>query len=169
MSIIRTAVLFVDLILAGILSGLFLTYAFTIMPALATTDDRTFVAAFQGLERMFGGFDYGINWPILLGFPGVPLVTAVAIVLNWNRPLVWLLVVALVLSIATILISFTFHVPLNTVIISAGDPANIDVAKVRADFRESWWRTWNLVRSATTLGAFVCLCWVLFLHGTGAH
>ena len=160
----RTAVLFIDLIMAGILAGLFFTYSFTIMPALATTDDRTFVAAFQGLERMFGGFEYGINWPIL-GFVGVPLITIVAIVQNRSRSLVWWLVAALILSIVTIVISFTFHVPLNNALIAAGDPVTIDVAQVRTDFREGWWRAWNHVRSATTLGVFVCLCWVLFLEG----
>jgi uncharacterized membrane protein len=165
MSRARTAVIFVALILAGTLAGFFLTYAYTIMPGLATTDDRTFVTAFQGLERMFGTFAYGINWPVLLGFFGVPLVTAVAIALNRGRPIVWWLVAALVLSIATMLITFNFHVPLNEALKAAGDPNVIDVAQVRADFREGWWRAWNLVRSATSLGAFVCLGWALFLHG----
>lgn len=162
----RTAVIFVALILAGTLAGFFLTYAYTIMPGLATTDDRTFVAAFQGLERMFGSFDYGINWPVLLGFFGLPLVTAAAIALNRSRPIVWWLVAAFVLSIATVLITFNFHVPLNDALSAAGDPATIDAAQVRADFREDWWRAWDLVRSATSLGAFVCLSWALFLRAT---
>jgi uncharacterized membrane protein len=165
MSKARTAVIFVALMFAGTMAGFFLTYAYTIMPGLATTDDRTFVAAFQGLERMFGTFAYGINWPVFLGFFGVPLVTAVAIALNRSRPIVWWLVASLVLSIATIVITFSFHVPLNNALSAAGDPATIDAAQVRADFREGWWRAWNLVRSATSLGAFVCLGWALFLHG----
>lgn len=67
MSTVRTAVLFAATLVAGTLAGFFLTYAGTIMPGLATTDDRTFVGAFQGLERMFGTFDYGVNWPVLIG------------------------------------------------------------------------------------------------------
>lgn len=165
MSKVRIAAIVVALVLAGTFAGFFLTYAYTIMPGLATADDRTFVAAFQGLERMFGTFAYGINWPVLLGFFGVPLVTAVAITLNRSRPIVLWLVAALVLSIATMLITFNFHVPLNNALSAAGDPATIDAAQVRADFREGWWRAWNLVRSATSLGAFVCLGWAQFLHG----
>ena len=165
MSKTRTTVIFVALILAGTLAGFFLTYAYTIMPGLATTDDRTFVAAFQGLERMFGQFDYGFNWPVFLGFFCGPLVITAAVVLNRSRPIVWWLVAALILSIATMLITFIFNVPLNNSLIAAGDPNMIDVTQVRADFREGWWRTWNLVRSATSLGAFVCLSWALFLHG----
>ncbi len=114
---------------------------------------------------MFGTFAYGINWPVLLGFFGVPFLIAVAITLNRGRPMVWWLVAALVLSIATIVITFSFHVPLNNAINAARDPNMIDVAQVRADFREGWWRAWNLVRCATSVGAFVCLGWALFLHG----
>ena len=160
----RTAVLFIDLIMAGTLAGVFLTYSFAVMPGLATTDDYTFVAAFQGLQRMFGSFEYGINWPIL-GFIGVPLFTTVATLQNWGRPVAWWLLTALALSILTILISFTFHIPLNDALTAAGDPNIIDVSQVRADFREGWWLGWNHVRSATSLGAFAALGWALFLTG----
>jgi hypothetical protein len=71
MSKARTIVLFVAVLFAGTLAGFFLTYAFTIMPGLETTDDRTFVEAFQGLERMFGTFDYGYNWPLMFGYLGL--------------------------------------------------------------------------------------------------
>jgi uncharacterized membrane protein len=165
MSNARTIVLLVAVILAGTLAGFFLTYAFTIMPGLETTDDRTFVEAFQGLERMFGTFDYGYNWPVIFGFLCGPLVIVGAFALNRSRPIVWWLVAALVLSIATIVITQSFNVPLNDEIRAAGDPNMIDAVQVRADFRESWWRAWNLVRSATSVGAFVCLGWALFLHG----
>lgn len=160
----QSTIIFFDLVMAGILAGLFLTYSFAVMPGLATVDDRTFVAAFQGLERMFGGFDYGVNWPIL-GFVGVPLFTLVAIAQNWRRPHVWLLVAALILSVATIVISLIFHVPFNNALTAAGDPTVIDVTQVRVDFREHAWRTWNHVRSATTVGAFVCLGLALSSRG----
>ncbi|MPY96346.1 MAG: DUF1772 domain-containing protein [Acidimicrobiia bacterium] len=165
MSKARTMVLFAAVMFAGTLAGFFLTYAFTIMPGLETTDDRTFVAAFQGLERMFGTFDYGYNWPVVLGFLGGPLVIVVAIALDRRRPIVWWLVAALVLSIATILITQSVNIPLNNEIKAAGDADMIEAVQVRADFRENWWRAWNLVRSATSVGAFVCLGWALFLHG----
>lgn len=165
MSKARTIVLFVAAMLAGSLAGFFLTYAFTIMPGLETTDDRTFVEAFQGLERTFGTFDYGYNWPVVFGFFGGPLTTVVAIALNRGRPIVWWLVAALVLSVATIVITVSFNVPLNDKINAAGDPSMIEAVQVRADFRENWWRAWNLVRSTTAAGSFVCLGWALFLRG----
>lgn len=88
-----------------------------------------------------------------------------AIVMNRSRPIVWWIVAALVLSIATVVITSAFNVPLNNDIKDAGDPDMIAAAQVRADFRETWWRGWNLVRCATSLGAFACLSWALFIHG----
>lgn len=162
---VRTVVLFVAMVLAGTLAGFFLTYGFTIMPGLATTDDRTFVEAFRGLERMFGTFEYGVNWPVLFGYLGVPLLILAAIALNRTAPGVWWLVAALVLSVGTVVFTQTFNVPLNEDLKAAVDASTMDAAQVRADFRESWWRAWNIARSATSLGAFICLGWALLLHG----
>jgi uncharacterized membrane protein len=163
---IRTGVLFVAVMFAGTLAGFFLTYGFTTMPGLETTDDRTFVEAFQGLERMFGSFDFGINWPVILGYLGSPVVIVVAIALHRRaRPIVWFLVAALVLTLATIAVTQVVHVPLNEAISAAGDPSGIQAAQVRLEFRESWWRGWNLVRCATSLGAFSFLSWALHLGG----
>jgi uncharacterized membrane protein len=162
----RTVVLFVAVMSSGILAGFFLTYGFTIMPGLATTEDQVFVEAFQGLERMFGTFEFGINWPVILGYLCGPVVMAVAMALHRKSgPILKWLLAAFVLTIATIAITQIFSVPLNDAITAAGDPTGTGAAQVRADFREDWWRTWNLARSATAVGAFACLSWALFLHG----
>ncbi len=147
------------------LSGLFLTYGFTVMPGLATVDDYTFVSAFQGLERMFGTFDYGVNLPVLLGYAVGPFVIVLAIILNFRRPLRRWLIAALALVIVSVLVSQIFNVPLNNAIVSAGDPGLIDPTQVRLDFDEQTWRFWNMVRSATTLGAFMCSGWALYQSG----
>jgi uncharacterized membrane protein len=164
--IVRTAVLVVAVLSSGILAGFFLTYGFTIMPGLETTDDDVFVAAFQGLERMFGTFEYGVNWPVIVGYLGGPAVMVAAIALHRRcRPLRTWLGAALGLTFATIAITQLVNVPLNDAITAAGDPSVAEAAPVRTEFREDWWRAWNLARSATAMGAFACLSWALFLHG----
>ena len=162
----RTCVLFVVVMSSGILAGFFLTYGFTIMPGLATTEDQVFIEAFQGLERMFGTFEFGINWPVIFGYLCGPAVMVVAMVLHRRSGsiLKWLLA-GFVLTIATIAVTQVVNVPLNDAITAAGDPTGMEAAQVRADFREDWWRAWNLARSATAVGAFACLSWALFLHG----
>ena len=161
----RDATVLIAAILMGTLAGFFITYGFTIMPALATVDDRTFVSAFQGLERMFGNPDYGFNWPVFLGYFLGPIVIAVAIVMNRKQPSQRWLVAALALALVSVAVTQIFNVPPNNALTAAGDPNSIDVAQVRLDFQEDRWRTWNHVRSATTLAAFVCLTWALFRHG----
>jgi hypothetical protein len=43
---------------------------------------------------------------------------------------------------------------------AAGNPDRIgDLAGVRERFHDSRWAAWNLVRVATTTGAFACLVW----------
>lgn len=163
----HTAALFAATLCAGIFAGFFLTYAHTIMPGLGATDDRTFVGAFQAIDRAVAdpGDGRAVNWVVVLTYIGGPLLTAVAIALNRSRPVVWWVVAALVLLIATIVLTETFNVPLNNAIKAAGDSNVIDVTQVRADFRESWWQAWNLLRCVTSTAAFGCLAWALVLRG----
>jgi uncharacterized membrane protein len=164
----RIVVLFVAVLSAGVGAGFFLTYAYTIMPGLATTDDRTFVGAFQGLERVFGSFETTVNWPVIFSFFGGPILAAAAIVLNRrNRQVAGLAAVALVLLLSVIFSTLTFNVPRNDELTAAGDPNEINVTQVREDFGEDTWRAWNLVRSGTSSLAFICLASALFILGRG--
>lgn len=154
----RAAILFLAVLSTGIGTGFFLTYEYTIMSGLSTTDDRTFVGAFQGLERVFGSFETTVNWPVMFSFFGGPLLAAAATLLNrHNRRVAGLAGVAFILLLSVILTTFLFNVPRNDEITAAGDPNTIDVAHVRDDFDEDTWRTWNLVRSAASFLAFICL------------
>ncbi len=85
-----------------------------------------------------------------------------AIALNRKRPAQRWLVASLALVLAGIIVTQLVNVPLNDGLTAAGDPNTIDVARVRLEFNEARWRTWNHVRSATTPGAFLCLTGALF-------
>jgi uncharacterized membrane protein len=159
MTTTRTALLFLATICSGYAAGLFTTYASTVMPGLTSTDDKTFVGAFQALDRAV------VNWFTMLILFGTPLLVVASIAVDRSSPVVWWLVAALVLMIATILMTGGINVPLNDAIKAAGDPNEIDVAQVRADFREGWWQAWNWVRVGTTGATFACLAWALVLLG----
>jgi uncharacterized membrane protein len=166
MNRLRTVALFIATLAVGSIAGFFLTYGGTIMPGLATLDDRSFVAAFQGLERTFGSFETTVNWPVIVGFLGGPLFIIVAMALNRkSHRIVWLTAAAFVLSIATIILTQAFNVPRNDEIKAAGDPNTINATQLREDFREDRWQAWNWVRSATSTAAFACLAWALVLRG----
>jgi uncharacterized membrane protein len=160
MNTTRTVVLLAATLSTGLAAGVFALYAHTIMPGLKATDDRTFVAAFQAIDRSI------INpWFMAGTFFGALVLIAAAVATNLDRPALRWLVAALALYLAAVVITIAVNVPLNDAIKAAGEPAKIDVAKVRDQFHEARWAAWNLVRVVASLGAFAGVAWALVLDG----
>ncbi|MGH8839481.1 MAG: DUF1772 domain-containing protein [Jiangellaceae bacterium] len=148
----------------GLMAGVFGLYAHTIMPGLARTDDRTFVGAFQAIDRAI------INpWFLAGGFVGALVFTALAAVLHVpadRRSVLPWIAVALILYLVVFVITIGVNVPLNDAIKAAGDPDRIaDPAMVRERFDEARWVRWNNVRTLASTAAFGCLAWALVLFG----
>lgn len=159
---LQTVALLASTLTTGLMAGVFGLYAHTIMRGLGRTDDRTFVAAFQSIDRAI------INPPFMAAFFGALLCTGAAALTQLGAddraPLPWV-VVAFGLYLATVVITFAVHLPLNDAIKTAGDPDRIDVATVRANFHETRWVAWNVVRTVLNTAAFCCLLWAVVLHG----
>jgi uncharacterized membrane protein len=161
MNLLRALSLLGATLTMGLITGVFALYAHTIMPGLHATDDRTFVAAFQSIDRAI------INpWFMLTGFAGALVLTLVAALANLGRdPFPWV-AAALVLYFIAVVITVAVNVPLNDAIKAAGDVDRMgDVAAVRAEFHEARWAAFNLVRTLASAGAFVCLAWALVVYG----
>jgi uncharacterized membrane protein len=161
MSALRGISLLGATITMGLVAGVFALYAHTIMPGLRNTDDHTFVAAFQSIDREI------INpWFMAGGFVGALVFTLAAAVSNLGRAALPWIIAALALYLIAFVITIAVNVPLNDAIKAAGNPDRIrDLAGIRERFHETRWAAWNLVRVATTTGAFGCLAWALVLYG----
>ncbi|HET6299123.1 MAG TPA: anthrone oxygenase family protein [Kribbella sp.] len=157
---LRVASLMAATVTTGLVAGIFGIYANAFMPGLAKTDDKTFVGAFQAVDRAI------IN-PIFLGlcFFGALIFTVLAGLLQLKEKALPWIAVAFVLYLIVVIITISVNVPLNDAIKAAGDPNTIDVAAVRAAFDESRWRAFNLVRVALNTVAFGLLAWALYLTG----
>ena len=161
---LRTVSLLGATITMGLVAGVFVLYAHTIMPGLKKTDDRTFVATFQSLDRAI------INpWFMAGAFLGALVLTVIAALAHLGHDALPWIVAALVLYLVAFVITIAVNVPLNDTIKAAGDPDRIrDLADVRERFHEARWAAWNLVRVVTSLGAFACLTWALVVFGREA-
>ncbi len=160
---LRTTVLVLATMTTGMTAGVFALYANAIMPGLRATDDRTFVGAFQAIDRAI------IN-PVWLvgGFLGVLLLTGAAAGLHLDPSrrsvLVWVCL-AFVLHAVVVAVTLVVNVPRNDALKAAGDPATVDVAAVRRAFSESGWVAWNAVRVALDVAALAAMCLALVAHG----
>lgn len=162
--VLTNVVLIAATVLAGLAAGAIALYAHTIMPGLKKTDDRTFVGAFQSMDRAI------INPWFMSAFFGALVLIGAAAVLHLGpgrrQVLPWL-VAAFILYLIAVIITMAVNVPLNDALKAAGDPGRIDVAQARAAFNESKWAAWNYVRTITSLGAFVILAAILAFRANG--
>ena len=135
---------------AGLMAGVFGIYALAIMPGLRATDDRTFVAAFQAIDRAIVNplFMLWFFGPLLFAGAAAALIGGKGSVLPWTAA-------ALVLSLAVVVITFAVHLPLNDAI----------KAGARESFHEARWAAWNVVRAVLSTTAFGCLAWALVQYG----
>jgi len=162
LDVFRTGSLVAAALTTGLAAGLFSAYAYSVMPGLGRTDDRTFV---MGMQRINVAI---LNAWFALCFVGALVFTVLAMALHLpgsgHSVLPWI-VAALVLYVAVLAVTFAANVPLNNALDAAGDPDRMtDLAGVRQRFEAAWVR-WNIVRTAASVAAFGCLLWALVLHG----
>jgi uncharacterized membrane protein len=153
MDVLQGASLLAATIAMGLMAGVFWIYGNAIMPGLRRTDDRTFVGAFQSIDRAI------INPPFMAAFFGALLLTGAAGALNASEGDVvpWALA-AFLLYLAVIVITVRVNVPRNDEIKAATDP---DLAAVRQRFDEARWVRWNTIRAVASTAALACLAWGL--------
>jgi uncharacterized membrane protein len=139
----------------GLTAGFLAAFAHTVMPALAGSDDAAFVGTFQALDRAV------YNPWFMVPFTLAPLLVAAATLLAFvdgQRVGALLLVAALVLALATVLITGAVHLPLNRELQEVALGA--DLADARARFEQRWVQ-WNVVRTVTSTGSLAFLALAL--------
>ncbi len=160
---LRVASLLAATMVTGLMAGVYGIYSNAFMPGLAKTDDKTFVGAFQAVDR-------AILNPVflLLGFLGAAVFTVLAGLLSLKEEALPWIAVAFVLYLITMIVTIAVNVPMNDALKAAGDPDTIDVAAARAAFDETKWQAFNLVRVILSTIAFALLAWSLYLTGKSA-
>lgn len=161
--VLREVVLIAATITMGLMAGVFGIYGNAIMPGLRRTDDRTFVAAFQSIDRAI------INPVFMVIFFGALALPALAALLHLTgdqRPMLPWIGAALVLYLFVFVITIGVNVPRNNEIKAAGDVDRMtDLRGVRERFDEARWVRWNHLRAFASTVAFGLLAWALVESG----
>jgi uncharacterized membrane protein len=157
-----TAVLIGATLAAALVAGMLFSFAHSVMPGLGALDERGFLVAFQRIDAAISN-----PW-MMLTFLGSPMLTLVALLVHLpgHSSVVPWLVVALLLSVATVIITGAIHLPLNAAIQDAA-PAFLNGAGLRSRFEDPWVR-WNVVRTVTSTASLAVLSWTLFVAGRSA-
>ena len=160
---LRVAILLAATLTTGLMAGVYVIYSNAFMPGLGKTDDKTFVGAFQAVDR-------AILNPLFLGlgFLGSLLLTLVAGLFSLGEDALAWIAIAFALNMITVITTIAINVPLNDALKAAGDPDTIDVTAARTAFNEARWRSYNLIRSILSTVAFGLLAWSLYLTGKSA-
>jgi uncharacterized membrane protein len=109
--VLREVVLIAATMTMGLMAGVFGIYGNAIMPGPRWTDDRTFVAAFQSIDRAI------INPAFMATFFGALALTGLAALLHLTgdgRPMLAWIAAALVLYLFVFVITIGVNVPRNS-------------------------------------------------------
>ncbi|MFE3553371.1 DUF1772 domain-containing protein [Streptomyces sp. NPDC059193] len=158
----RTGVLVAATLTSGLTAGLFASVSYAITPALARSDDRTFVEVMQNINEVILN---PVFVPVFLGGLACSVVAAVTHRRSADRALrAWVLAGAAG-YLAMFAVTAGVHVPLNYELAAAGDPARIqDLAGLREAVEDKW-VAWNTVRALANVASFAAFSWALVLLG----
>jgi uncharacterized membrane protein len=157
---LQTGTVLAATLTSGLMAGLFAAFAYSVMPGLGRSSDRTFVEAMQNINKAI------LNPVFMLLFMGTVPLIGLAVVLAWRghgrAALPWL-IAALGCYLAAFAVTSGINVPLNDALAKAHGPHHL--ATARDDF-ESAWVAWNIVRTVLHLAAFACTAVALLALGT---
>lgn len=137
----------------GLMAGLFYAFAVAVMPGLARTEDRTFVASMQAVNRAIE------NLPFAVTFVGSFVFTGAAAFLQYRvgaRAAARWILASLALYVVAMAITMGVSIPLNEVLAGVDLADAAALATARADF-EGPWTAANVARALACTLALGCL------------
>ncbi|MET9324763.1 anthrone oxygenase family protein [Streptomyces sp. NPDC003038] len=157
-----TALLLVSTILVGLMAGLFFAFDVSVMPGLATGDERTYVTAMQSFNAAIDG-----NGLFGMAFVLALLASAASAIVEFRKGrrgvAIWVAAAALAYFIVLV-ITFCVNIPLNNELAEAGDAARMTDFSIVDTFKGTWAAT-NIIRTLLCTVALTALSRALILYG----
>ncbi|WP_079161480.1 DUF1772 domain-containing protein [Streptomyces fodineus] len=149
----EVVVLIAATITMGLIAGVFYIFACAVMPALARSDDRTYVEVMRDINTVIQ------NPVFFLGFMGALLLTGVSAWQLRRTPCARWAGAALLSYALVFFVTAAFNIPLNNALAAKGDPHAL------RDHFEGPWVAWNVVRALGSTLALGLLTRALLLYG----
>ena len=153
---IHTIILLLASLSTGIMAGIFFIWSNTIKPGIGKLNDMGYLSAFQSMNRVILNRTFiGIFFaPVIL----IPLTTF----LNYNiipDYKFWILLAAtLFYWIGTFGVTIRGNIPLNELLDKTNlENISTEQAKSLRQSIENKWNRFNLIRTLTSIGAFILL------------
>ena len=143
--------LFLTTVLAGLLAGFFYTWSFTIMQSLDMVDEKIASAAMNSINANIRN---GWFASIFFGSPIATILSVVAVIKSKKKEVYLWVSLAAVFAIATFIITFSIHLPLNAELANGLEWSSY-VGR---------WVQWNHARMVTSLLAFVFMLCAMISH-----
>lgn len=146
----RFLLLLLTTILAGLLAGFFYTWSFTIMQSLNLIGESNAATAMVSINANIRS-----GWFAAIFF-GAPVFILLSLIAAWREKKkidLWLSL-AFIFAIATLVITFSIHLPLNTELANGLNWSS---------YMDPW-VMWNHVRMLTSLLAFISMLYVMALY-----
>ncbi|TVZ89475.1 DUF1772 domain-containing protein [Streptomyces sp. BK340] len=148
-----TVVLSAATVAMGLIAGVFYIFACAVMPALARSDDRTYVEVMRNINDVIQ------NPVFFLSFMGAPALTGWSAWQLRATPAARWTCAALAAYALVFFVTVAFNIPLNNALAAKRDPSAL-----REHF-EGPWVAWNVARAVGSTAAVALLTRALLVHG----
>jgi uncharacterized membrane protein len=145
---IRSLLLLIAVLLAGLHAGFFFTWSFSVMNGLDAATPETAIAAMQSMNENIRNGPFGI---VFFGAPAVALLAAIIAFASRRGMPAFLALIGFIALATTIVITATLHVPLNDALAVEAIPADPATAKALWMAYAGPWTEWNHLRALSSL------------------
>lgn len=148
---IQRLFLFLTTVLAGLLSGFFYTWSFTVMQSLDLVDENIASVAMNSINANIRNSWFAV---IFFGTPVATILSVITVVRSKQKEVYPWVSLASVFAIATLVITFSIHIPLNAELANGQEWSSY----------VGPWVQWNHARMVTSLLAFVLMACAMVSH-----
>ena len=161
MSAVTKISLLLAAITSGLTAGLFWAFGYSVMRALRTVDDKTFVTVMNKINVVIlnGWFGFCFGGGLVLA-----VVAVIMVLVSRNAAAPGWAIASAVLFLVAVIVTSVINIPLNNALATAATTADPGTLAAARDRFEAPWNRANIIRAALHTAAFVAACIALLTY-----